>query len=147
MPLACAAFGAAGIALQYFHSAMVYPFLAAQCQCYAKALYSAGGAYFLVLGAFTLTGGFTSSSIFDRLYNVFLRPLFKGSPIPPQGAPRRFGCAIGGLVYIASGAVFLLGSAALAYGLAAFMIVFALVAGITQWCFASTLHKLLFAKK
>jgi len=161
----------AGIALQFFYSAVVHPLLAAQCQCWAKTPYNVGGVYFLVLGAFTLTGGFSNSSIFDRLYNVLLRPLIKGSPIPPHGAPRRFGCAIGGFVYMASGTAFLLafrtisiiGSAdgpttifvtthnlllpAVAYGLATFMVLFALIAGITQWCFASTLYKLFFAKK
>ena len=146
-PLACAAFGTAGIALQFFYAAMVHPLLSAQCQCWAKTPYHIGGVYFLLLGVFTLTGGFTNSSIFDRLYNVLLRPLFGGSSIPPQGAPRRFGCAIGGFMYMASGAVFLLGFPAAAYGLAAFMIVFALIAGITQWCFASTLYKFFFAKK
>jgi len=170
-PLACAAFGTLGIALQFFYSSMVHPLFSEQCQCWAKSPYNIGGVYFLVLGAFTLTGGFSDSSIFDRLYNVLLRPLFGGSPIPPHGAPRRFGCAIGGLVYMASGAAFLLafrttiigGGAdgpttifitthnlllpAVAYGLAIFMIVFALIAGITQWCFASTLYKFLFAKK
>jgi len=126
-PFACAAFGTAGIVLDL--------------------LFNIGSAYFLILGALTLTGGFTNSSIFDRFYNILLRPLFNGSPIPPQGAPRRFGCAIGGFMYMASGAAFLLGFPATAYGLAAFMIIYALIAGITQWCFASTLYKLFFAKK
>jgi len=122
-PCACAAFGVAGIALALF--------------------FNIGGIYFLVLGLLTLTGGFTGNSIFDRLYNLLLRPIFNDPPIPPHGMPRRFGCAIGGGMYMASGVAFLFGFTALACGLAAFMILFALIAGVTQWCFASTLYKLL----
>jgi len=53
---------------------------------------------------------------------------------------------MGGSMYILSGIGFLLGNAWLAYIPAGFMVVFATIAGVTQWCFASALYAILFSR-
>jgi hypothetical protein len=133
-PLSCAAFGTLGVAA----AALVRP---------ASALWMACGWFFIMLGFLTLTGGLTSRSIYDRLYNATIRRIFRTAPVPPHGAPRRFGCTIGGIMYTISGAGFLTGHGWLAFGPAVFMIVFAMIASLTQWCFASTLYAWLATNK
>ena len=50
-------------------------------------------------------------------------------------------------MYTLSGVGFFMHNSWLAYGPALFMIVFATIAGFTQWCFASYLYSLFFSKK
>ena len=143
-PLSCASFGTAGLA------AGVLPFGLAFCPCAfvsAAGLWIGSGWFFIALGLLTLTGGLTSRSIYDRFYNATLRRLLRTAPVPPHGPPRRFGCAIGGVMYVASGFGFLLGNIWLAFVPALFMVVFAMIAGLTQWCFASALYAWLFGRK
>jgi len=143
-PLSCASLGTAGLAVG------LLPFGLALCPCAIAGfagLWIGSGWFFIVLGLLTLTGGLTNRSIYDRLYNLTIRHLFRTSPVPQHGAPRRFGCAIGGLMYTASGIGFLLGNKWLAFSPAVFMVVFATIAGLTQWCFASAIYALLFGRK
>jgi hypothetical protein len=143
-PLSCATFGATGVTIG------IIPFFAIVCPCTISAIagfWFQSGWFFIVLGLLTLTGGFTKRSIYDRLYNLVLRPILKSPAIPEHGAPRRFGCAIGGAMFILSGVGFLLNIPWLAFGPAIFMIVFALVAGLSQWCFASTIYAMIFKRK
>jgi hypothetical protein len=49
-------------------------------------------------------------------------------------------------MFILSGIGFLTNIRWLAFGPAIFMIVFATIAGLSQWCFASNLYALLFKK-
>lgn len=142
-PLSCATFGAAGVSLGFF------PFLSIICPCTLSVItgfWIKSGWFFIILGLLTLTGGLTNRSIYDRLYNLIIRPVFRTSAIPKHGAPRRFGCAIGGIMFILSGIGFLLNINSLAFGPAIFMIVFAAIAGLSQWCFASNLYAILFNK-
>ncbi|NJK86972.1 MAG: DUF4395 domain-containing protein [Bacteroidales bacterium] len=94
----------------------------------------------------TFTGGITKRSIYDRLYNLIIKSITKTQNIPEHGAPRRFGCAVGGIMFILSGIGFLNNITWLAFGPAVFMIVFALIAGLSQWCFASSLYAVVFKK-
>jgi hypothetical protein len=142
-PLSCATFGAAGVSLG------IFPFLSIICPCTISVItgfWIKSGWFFIILGVLTLTGGLTNRSIYDRLYNLIIRPVFRTSEIPKHGAPRRFGCAIGGIMFILSGIGFLLNSRLLAFGPAMFMIVFATIAGLSQWCFASNLYAVLLNK-
>jgi hypothetical protein len=142
-PLSCATFGAAGVSLGFF------PFLSIICPCTLSVLtgfWIKSGWFFIILGLLTLTGGMTDRSIYDRFYNLILRHIFRTSAIPKQGAPRRFGCTIGGTMFLLSGIGFLKNIEWLAFGPAIFMIVFATIAGLSQWCFASNLYALLFKK-
>lgn len=142
-PLSCATFGTAGVFLGFF------PFLSIICPCTIAVItgfWIKSGWFFIILGVLTLTGGLTNRSIYDRFYNLFLRHIFRTSAIPKHGAPRRFGCAIGGIMFILSGIGFLTNIRWLAFGPALFMIVFAAIAGLSQWCFASNLYAFLFNK-
>jgi Domain of unknown function (DUF4395) len=142
--LSCASFGTAGLA------AGLLPFGMAICPCAiatVAGLWIGSGWFFIVLGVLTLTGGLTARSIYDRLYNATFRYLLNTTPVPQHGAPRRFGCAIGGIMYITSGVGFLTGSAWLAFPPALFMVLFATIAGLTQWCFASAIYAWLFQHK
>jgi hypothetical protein len=143
-PLSCATFGATGVTIG------ILPFLAIICPCTVSAIagfWFKSGWFFIILGLLTLTGGLTNRSIYDRFYNLVIRPIFKSSAIPEHGAPRRFGCAIGGTMFILSGVGFLLNITWLAFSPAIFMIVFAIVAGLSQWCFASTIYAMIFKSK
>ncbi len=142
-PLSCAAFGTAGLAA----GSAVLPLGAGLCPCAIAGmagLWVGSGWFFVALGLFTLTGGLTSRSIYDRLYNATIKRIFRTAAVPRHGSPRRFGCAIGGVMYTLSGIGFLAGSACLAFVPALFMVVFATIAGLTQWCFASALYAWLF---
>jgi len=142
-PLSCAAMGTTGLTLG------TIPFTIALCPCSIAALtgfWIGSGRFFIVLGLLTYTGGLTSRSFYDRVYNLTFRHLFRTSPIPEHGKPRMFGCAIGGAMYVISGMGFLMGNFWMAYTPAAIMIVLATVAGLTHWCFASALHRLIFIK-
>ena len=143
-PLSCATFGATGVSIG------IFPLLAVICPCTISVLagfWLKSGWFFIILGLLTLSGGLTKRSIYDRLYNLVIRPVLHTLPIPEHGAPRRFGCAIGGFMFIISGIGFLNHITWLAFGPAIFMIVFAAIAGLTQWCFASSIYVLLFRKK
>jgi hypothetical protein len=143
-PLSCATFGATGISIG------IFPLLAVICPCTISVIagfWLKSGWFFIILGLLTLTGGLTKRSIYDRLYNLVLRPVLHTSPIPEHGAPRRFGCAIGGTMFIISGIGFLNHITWLAFSPAIFMIVFAAIAGLTQWCFASNIYMFLFRRK
>lgn len=103
-------------------------------------LWIGSGWFFVILGLLTLTGGLTTRSIYDRVYNATVRHLLHTSEVPQHGAPRRFGCTIGGIMYIVSGLGFLAGNVWLAYIPAVIMVVLATIAGLTHWCFASTIY-------
>jgi len=108
--------------------------------CGTIGLFVGSGWYFVVLGILTLTGGLTNRSIYDRFYNATFRHLLQTAPVPPHGAPRRFGCAIGGTMYMVGGLGFFVGNHWLAVVPTIIMIVLATIAGLTQWCFASALY-------
>ena len=143
-PLSCAAFGTTGLALGSLVS-----FAATVCPCAvfgALGLGIGSGWFLAALGILTLTGGVTTRSIYDRLYNVIIRRILRTSPVPRHGPPRQFGCAIGGGMYVLSEIGFLQGNPWLAYIPAGFMVIFATIAGVTQWCFASALYAVLFKR-
>ena len=145
-PLSCASFGTAGLVV----GSSMLPFGVSLCPCVIASvagLWTGSGWFFIALGLLTLTGGITRRSIYDRLYNATLRHIFRTPPVPEHGAPRRFGCAIGGIMYTLSGVGFLMGNLWLAFIPAVFMVIFATIAGLTQWCFASALYEWLFGEK
>lgn len=121
-PLACAFFGAIGVATQ-----------------------SAG--YLIVLGLLTFIGVFTSRSLYDYLYKYFFSFIVNIGDMPKHGIPRRIGCGIGAFMYIISGIGFYWGSLTLAYTPSMFMITFALIAVIFNWCFVSTFYGMIVGKK
>ena len=103
--------------------------------------------YFFVLGVFTLIGAFRPYSFFDYLYNYIFRYIFNFGDGIQHGIQRKVGCAIGAVAYIVSGLGFYFGIAPMAYIPAIFMVTFAFIAGIFNWCFASTLYNAVFSKQ
>ena len=146
-PLSCAAFVTAGLWLQGILPIGAIGGVLCPCVITGVAgLWLGSGWFFIALGLFTLTGGFTARSIYDRLYNLTFRYVFRTAPVPRHGSPRKFGCAIGGVMYVLSGIGFLVRNYWLAFVPAVFMVVFATIAGLTQWCFASALYSWLFGR-
>ncbi len=143
-PLTCAVSGSTGLAFGSLVSVG-----AAVCPC---ALFSAlglgigSGWFFAALSILTLTGAATSRSIYDRLYNTAIRRLLHTPPVPRHGPARQFGCAIGGGLYALSAIGFFQANLWLAYIPAGFLVLFATIAGLTQWCFASAFYALLFER-
>jgi hypothetical protein len=141
-PFSCATAGALGVGV----GGNVLSFGAALCPCLvasAAGLWIGSGWFFIALGVLTFTGGITIRSIYDRLYNLVAVRVLHRREIPPHGTPRRFGCAIGGIMYTASGIGFLTHLPGLAFVPALLMIVLATVAATTHWCFASALYHLI----
>jgi hypothetical protein len=103
--------------------------------------------YQWALGILTLIGAVSSRSFYDYLYQIFLRPLTGLGEMPRHGAPRRFGCAIGAVLFILSGTGFHLAIPMLSFVPALIIIPLAFGAAFTQWCFASALYRLFTGKK
>jgi hypothetical protein len=104
-------------------------------------------AYLWALGILTLIGAVSSRSFCDYLYQILLRPLTRLGEMPRHGAPRRFGCAIGAVLFVLSGAGFYVEHPLLSFVPALLIIPLAFGAAFTQWCFASALHRLITGKK
>ncbi len=118
-PLACACLGSVGLFLQ-------------------------SGFFLIILGALTSIGALTNRSFYDFLYIFLIRPILNGPDIPRHGNQRRFGCGIGAILFILSGIGFATCNELLALIPVLIIIPLALIAAVTQWCFASTLYNLLF---
>lgn len=121
-PIACAIFGAIGVVLR-------------------------SSEYLIILGLFTFIGAFTSRSLYDYLYKYLLSSFIKLGDMPKHGIPRRIGCGIGACMFVISGIGFYWNNPMLAYIPSIFMITFALIAGIFNWCFVSTFYGLIVGKK
>ena len=102
--------------------------------------------YLWLLGSLTLIGSVANRSFYDYVYQIFLRPFIGLGSMPRHGAPRRFGCAIGAVLFIISGTGFHLQRPMLSLIPILIIAPLAFVAAFTQWCFASTLYRLLFGK-
>ena len=103
--------------------------------------------YFFILGCFTFIGAFSKTSFFDYIYKFSIQFFLKENIIPPHGNARRFGCGIGAIMYLLSGFGFYIHNYYLAFIPGILIVVLAIIAALTQWCFASTLYNFLFKKK
>ena len=102
--------------------------------------------YLLSLGLLTTIGALSSTSFFDYIYKYTFGLLLPFGEIPKHGPARRFGCAIGAFLFMASGAGFYFHNSYLAYIPACIIIPLAFIAATTQWCFAPTLYNFIFNK-
>jgi hypothetical protein len=116
-PLACATAGLAGVLLK-------------------------SSEYLIVLGVCTSIGAFTNRSFFDLLYRYIFSHVFRLGEMPEHGIQRRIGCGIGACMFIISGSGFYIGNPYMAYIPSCFMVIFAYIAGIFNWCFVSTFYAL-----
>lgn len=101
--------------------------------------------YFLVLGMLNLIGAISYRSFYDIIYNISFRFIFQTGRTPKHNSQRRFGCALGSLIYFASSYGFYINNIYLAYLPVTFLIILALIAAVTHWCFAAALYNRLFA--
>jgi len=100
--------------------------------------------YLFGLGLLTTIGALGSTSFYDYLYKYSVGLILPLGKIPKHGSARRFGCAIGSLLYISSAAGFYFHNNYLAYIPSVMIISLAFIAAVTQWCFASTLYNFIF---
>ena len=106
-----------------------------------------GSPYYLItLGLLTFIGVFRSFSFYDYLYKYIFRYIFKFGNGVEHAIQRKIGCGIGAVAYIMSGLGFYFGIMPLAYIPSCFMITFAFIAGIFNWCFVSTFYALVCGK-
>jgi hypothetical protein len=102
--------------------------------------------YFVILGVLTFVGAFSPYSLYDYLYKYIFRYIFKFGNGVPHGIQRKIGCGIGAVAYIVSGLGFYFDITPMAYIPSCFMIIFAFIAGIFNWCFISTFYALVCGK-
>lgn len=89
------------------------------------------------LGLIAAAGAVLPVHPFDLVYSVVVRRITGGEPLPPNGAPRRFACAVGSVWLALTAWLFASGYGAPAFVLgAAFVAVAALVAA-THVCLPS----------
>ena len=118
------------------------------CGCFGTVgLILGSPSYFWALGFLTLLGAIGSRSFYDFLYQISLRQLTGLGDMPAHGAPRRFGCAIGAILFLLSGTGFYLQRPLLSFIPPLIIIPLAFVAAATQWCFASSLYRFIFGRK
>ena len=89
---------------------------------------------------------FPKGHIFDRFYNGVIRPLVKTAVLPPNPAPRRFACGLGGTFAAGAAISFLTGLPWLAYVLGGFMVAASFTVATTHWCIASWVYELVVGK-
>lgn len=115
------------------------------CGCCGTIGMLSGSAWFLwALGLATLVGAVGTRSFYDWLYQVFLRSITRWGDMPCHGAPRRFGCAIGAVLFLVGGTGFFLDRPLIAYLPLLVIVPLAFTAALTQWCFASALYRAIF---
>lgn len=96
------------------------------------------------MAATAFVGGFiTPKHPFDYLYDVALRPLLGGPSVPPSPAPRRFACQMAAPWVVAIAVAFLTDLTAVAWVLAAPLLLVAAVNVATNWCLPSLTYGLL----
>jgi hypothetical protein len=99
--------------------------------------------YMLMLGFLTTIGALSNRSFYDYLYLFLVKPVLNLGEMPRHGNQRRFGCAIGAVLYLLSGIGLKNENLVLTIAPAVLIIGLAYVAALTQWCFASTLYNFL----
>lgn len=104
----------------------------------------ASPALLLAMAATALVGGFlTPKHPFDYLYDSALRPLLGGPSVPPSPAPRRFACQLATPWIVAIAVAFLASADAVAWIVAAPLLVAAATVTTTNWCLPSFVYGLL----
>jgi hypothetical protein len=91
--------------------------------------------------ALAFVGGFvTPKHPFDYLYDLALRPLLGGHPIPASPAPRRFACQLATVWVAAIAVAFLAGADPVAWGLAVPLLLVGTIVTTTNWCLPSFVY-------
>jgi hypothetical protein len=77
---------------------------------------------------------------FDYAYDLMVRPLIGGPPVPDSPPPRRFACQLATPWIVAIGVAFLAGSVTVAWILAAPLLVVGATVTTTNWCLPSFIY-------
>ena len=94
-----------------------------------------------VMAATAMIGGFlTAKHPFDYLYDLAVRPLVGGPSVPSSPAPRRFACQLAMPWIMAIAVAFIAGTSAVAWILAAPLMLVGTVVTLTNWCLPSLIY-------
>jgi hypothetical protein len=93
------------------------------------------------LAVIAALGGIFPVHPFDLAYNYGLRHLTGTPPLPRNGAPRRFACAIASAWITAAGLAFLLGAPLAGYVLGGMFVAVAALLATTQICVPSMVFR------
>lgn len=100
------------------------------------------------MAATAFVGGFlTPKHPFDYLYDVALRPLLGGPSVPSSPPPRRFACQLAAPWIVAIALAFVADLTAVAWALAAPLLLVAAVNVATNWCLPSLMYGLLHGRR
>lgn len=96
------------------------------------------------MAATAFVGGFIAPKHpFDYLYDAAARPLLGGPSVPPSPSPRRFACQLATPWIVAIAIAFLADLTAVAWALAAPLLLVAAINVATNWCLPSLIYGLL----
>ena len=92
-------------------------------------------------------GGIFSRHPFDLVYNHGVRYLTGTGPLPLNGAPTRFACAIASVWLVATALAFTAGLTWVGYLLGASLTSVAAVVAVSHFCIPSLIYQLLFGER
>jgi hypothetical protein len=98
------------------------------------------------LAPFAALGAILPFHPFDLVYNLGLRRLTRTPALPPNGAPRRFACAMAAVWLSVTGVLFATGAAVAGYALGGLFVLTAGIVSTTHFCIPSTIYGLLFGR-
>lgn len=100
-----------------------------------------------ILAAIALIGAILPAHPFDLVYNLGLRHLTGTGPLPRNGPPRRFACAMAAVWLAATGLAFYTGATALAYVSGGVLTAVAALVTTTDICIPSLVYRALFGRR
>jgi hypothetical protein len=92
-------------------------------------------------------GGLLRVHPFDHIYNYGLRHLTRTRPLPLNGPPTRFACALATVWLVATGVAFEAGMLWLGYLLGGLLASVAGIVGVTHFCIPSLIYQFLFGDR
>lgn len=98
------------------------------------------------LAPFAALGAIFRVHPFDLVYNLGLRRLTRTPALPPNGAPRRFACAMAAAWLSVTGALFATGVDVAGYALGGLFVLTAGLVSTTHFCIPSTIFGLVFGR-
>ncbi len=97
----------------------------------------------LALAATAALGAILPFHPFDLIYNYGIRHATATPPLPPNGAPRRFACAVATVWLIATAWAFSAGAMATGYVLGGSLVLVAGIVTTTDFCIPSFIYNLI----
>lgn len=107
---------------------------------------TASGPLLTGLAAVAALGALSPVHPFDRLYNRVVRRFTGTDPLPPNGAPRRFACAVAAVWLLVTATAFRRGSRRAGYGLGAAFVATSGLVATTHVCIPSMVYRTVFRK-